>query len=60
MEKKIFNIQMKCMCILLNSCLREDDLAILVILSGFVMSNSTPFGAPEPIISPKLASQIEL
>ena len=51
---------MKCMCILLNSCLREDDLAILVILSIFVMSNSTPFGAPEPIISPKLASQIEL
>ena len=46
--------------ILGNSCLREDDLPILVILSGFVMSNFTPFGAPEPIISPKLSSQIEL
>ena len=37
----------------------EYDLAILVILSGFVMSNFTPFGA-EPVISPTLASQIEL
>ena len=40
--------------------MREDDWAILVILSGFVMSNFTPFGAPEPIINPTLASQIEL
>ena len=38
----------------------EYDLAILVILSGSVMSNFTPFGAPEPIISPTIASQIEL
>ena len=40
--------------------MREYDLAILVVLSGLVMSIFTPFGAPKPIKSPTLASQIEL
>ena len=44
----------------MNAYTLKYDLAILVILSGFVMSNFTPFGAPEPIISPILASKREL